>query len=586
MKINIITGIIVLSTALFLSCEDVKFGDGFLEKAQSEDLNLDSVFSRKLYAEQALSQVYRSLPYGLLTGTGAGNNKIHLDLLESLTDLNHSSLTYGGVMTQYYSGALNSSTDPSRAKYSFINDGGWKGIRDAYIFINNVDRVPDMTVEEKTIRKAEAKMIIALHYAEMFRHFGGLPLVDRVYTPSETPEFKRMTAEQTLAHIVGLLDEVALELPWNIANPVVDDGRMTAAGAMGLKIRVLLFAASPLFNDATPFMDGDASTEKIVWFGAKNNNRWNAVVTACEAFISRLNNEGGYGLVNNTGNSRTDFRKAYYERNNNEVLISTRKGYKRDNLLNAFFEHVGYGIGNTTLDYVDMFPMADGTEFDWNNPLHAQYPFFDASGNPVRDPRLYESVLVNGDVFQGRKAELYIGGRERTIERRNMTGFVIRKFRLDVNSAAGTVVHWPYLRLPEIFLSYAEALNEVNGSPSALAYDMLDRTRDRVGVGRIPRNLNRTEFREAILKERALEFGYEEVRFFDIIRWKREDIFRKKLKGLTITSPDNGITLSFERYEIEQERDWQTRWNPKWYLTAIPLDEVSKGYGLIQNPGW
>jgi hypothetical protein len=591
MKNIILTTFIMLMTIMFIGCEDIRFGDAFLEKAQSEELNLDSVFSRKQYAEQALSQVYRSLPYGLQTGGNIGSNKLNLDLLECLTDLNSTGLTYGAGNQEYYTGSLSSSSKEVNFKYSFIGEGGWKGIRDAYIFINNVDRVPDMTDEEKALRKAEAKMIIAIHYAEMFRHFGGLPLVDRAYAPSDEPDLKRMTAQQTLDHIIGLLDEVVQILPWTIANSQVDDGRMTAAGALGLKIRVLLFAASPLFNDDVPFLEGSASDEKLVWFGSKDNSRWQDVVDACEVFFNRLNTEGGYMLVNNTGNARTDFRKAYYERNNQEVLISHRQGHKRENVLNVFFEHTEYGTGNATLDYVNMFPMADGSDFNWDNPVHAQNPFFDALGNPVRDPRLYETVLINGDDFQGRKAELYIGGRERKLDVRTQgyaaTGFALRKFYLDKESAAGTIVHWPYLRLPEIYLTYAEALNEVNGGPNALAYDMLDHTRDRVVVGRIPRGLNQADFREALLRERALEFGYEEVRHFDMIRWKREDLFRKKLQGLAIFSGDNnGGALTYEKYELPQSRDWQNRWNTKWYITPFHIDEINKGYGLIQNPGW
>src|SRR5690606_9440603 len=102
----ILTTFILLMTIIFISCEDIKFGDAFLEKAQSEELNLDSVFSRKQYAEQALSQVYRSLPYGLLTGGSIGSNKLNLDLLECLTDLNSTGLTYGAGNQEYYTGSL------------------------------------------------------------------------------------------------------------------------------------------------------------------------------------------------------------------------------------------------------------------------------------------------------------------------------------------------------------------------------------------------------------------------------------------------------------------------------------------------
>ena len=587
MKNILKTTILAFTTICFISCEDLKFGDKFLEKAQSQDFSIDSVFSKKIYAEQALSQVYRSLPFGLQTGQGDATSKIGLDILESITDLSYSTLTYGGAMTGYYTGSLTSSTNPKNTTYNFEKSGGWDGIRDAHIFIENIDRVPDMTSEEKAIRKAEAKMIVAIHYAEMFRYFGGLPLLDKVYSAEDKPQLPRMTAEATLNHIVTLLNEVATVLPWKIENPVVDDGRMTAAAAMGLKVRVLLFAASPLFNDNEPYMTGPAADNKLVWFGAKNETRWNDVKVACEDFLTRLNNESAYSLVN-SGSPRDDFRKAYYDRNNGEVLISTRKGYK--GYTGTFFENASYGSCNPTLDYVNMFPMKDGSDFDWNNATAAQYPFFDATGNPVRDPRLYESILVNGDVYQGRKAQLYIGGDERKTDDKTKgiaaTGFVIRKFRLDVNSAAGTVLHWPYLRLPEIYLSYAEALNEINAGPTTTAYEMLNKTRDRVAVGRVATGLNQAQFREAILRERALEFGFEEVRYFDIIRWKRQDIMQKKCKGLTINLVNNGATLTYEQFEIPITRDWQTRWNAKWYLTPFPIDEVNKGYGISQNPGW
>ncbi len=48
-------------------------------------------------------------------------------------------------------------------------------IRKAYIYIENVDKVPDMTDDEKRIRKAEAKVVIAFHYTQMIRFYGGMP---------------------------------------------------------------------------------------------------------------------------------------------------------------------------------------------------------------------------------------------------------------------------------------------------------------------------------------------------------------------------------------------------------------------------
>jgi hypothetical protein len=87
----------------------------------------------------------------------------------------------------------------------------------------------------------------------------------------------------------------------------------------------------------------------------------------------------------------------------------------------------------------------------------------------------------------------------------------------------------------------------------------------------------------------------EEVRFYDLIRWKRADDFKKRLHGLLIKQErnNNGVPtgkFTYEKVELFkrylQDEDGKVNFNPKWYLSAFPIDEVRKGYGLTQNPGW
>ena len=89
---------------------------------------------------------------------------------------------------------------------------------------------------------------------------------------------------------------------------------------------------------------------------------------------------------------------------------------------------------------------------------------------------------------------------------------------------------------------------------------------------------------EEIIDERAREFCFEEVRWYDLIRWKRADILAQPLYGITITG--NARDLEFSDPEPEPDRAWTNNFDPKWYLSAFPSDEINKGYGLIQNPGW
>lgn len=352
---------------------------------------------------------------------------------------------------------------------------------------------------------------------------------------------------------------------------------------MGLKVRVLLFGASPLFNSDAPYKEGKASQDLLTWFGGYDATHWNNVVTAAQEFITELESSGVYSLVN-TGNPRADFRTAYNDRTSSELLIQTHRYYKHNKwFIEACYGETmsGYGgVARPTQELVDMYTMTDGSDFDWSNPMHAAAPYDN------RDPRLYETAIVNGDAFRGRTAELWTGGRERkTLSRAaSGTGYMLRKFCLDGDAAAkGTVANWPYLRLPEIYLSLAEALNEVNGGPTAEAYEYLGKTKDRVDVDRVVQNLSQDDFREEVLTERAREFCMEEVRWYDLVRWKKPFI---QPHGIEITKAADG-SLAYEIVGTNSfKRVWVNNWDTKWYLDPLPADEVNKNYGIIQNPGW
>jgi hypothetical protein len=586
MKAKKIIYIFAVLALIVTSCEKVEFGNEFLNKPPSVDVTKDTIFNSLELAQRYLWQGYSTLPYGLNLNFSAKGNKLGMDLLESLSDLSHTFMPWGGVNQLYYNGQYNAAVaDNSRVKYSYTGEESWDGIRIGWVFIENADRIPDASPEYIAQLKAEAKMLIALHYTDMFRHYGGMPWVDHAYTPTENTDLPRLTSLETMNNIVALLDEAIADMPWLTDDPANWDGRFNKAAAMGLKARLLLFGASPLFNDNQPYLAGEASDKNYTWHGNYDSDLWTQAAQAAKDLLDRISLEGGYALTN-TGNPRKDFQDAYYNRGNGEVLISTRvryrSGFRFDGQYYFYQSAAGYGTACPTKEYVDMFPMADGT------PIDATGSGWDPNDPWAnRDPRLYETVLVNGDDFQGRKAELWINGRERRNINFNGTksGFGIKKFLLDQNGATSfqSVVHWPYMRLAEVYLTYAEALNEANGGPTAEAYAAVNLIRNRVGLNNLTPGLSQDAFREAVLLERALEFGYEEVRWFDIIRWKNEDAFKTKLHGVNTRKVGN--TFSYEVFELP-ERFWQDNFSPKWYLSAFPPDEINKGYGLVQNPGW
>lgn len=602
-----IRNIVLLSSLLLVGCDDFKFGNDFLEKPLSNEMNIDSIYSKKVYAEQALAQAYHSLP-----DFWSHNNRLGWQIVESITDLAETCKAGGTV---YHSGSVTASSTGSWVySMSYNTEHGefsaTYGIRQANLFIENVDRVPDMTDEEKRIRKGEAKMIIAYHYVQMLRNLGGMPWIDRAYKPEDEMKMTRMTVEESVTKISELIDEAASMLPWGVE--AMDDGRMTAAGALALKSRMLLFVASPLFNNEKPYKEGEAADLHYVWYGNYSDSRWQDALDAGLRFL-RENVKNGelYKLVD-TGNPRKDFYSGYFDRYNHECLIASHRWIKWDRNAKSISQ-LRFGVANPTLNYVDMFPMKDGSDFNWDNEEHRKCPFFNEEGKEVRDPRLYETIIVTGDKYDGRQAEIYKGGREQPKDMgggqdgifggMGYTGITIRKHVQDLKTDLnGKYYQCPLMRLSEVYLNIAEAMNELGKATEKDefgrdAYDYVNLVRGRVDVG----GLNREEItpgeelREAILRERALEFGYEEMRYYDIVRWMHKDYLDVPLRRLRTfpIDPNDKTTPANKRlfrYEFDNtypnQRVWVKEWDDRYYLTPIPLEEINKKYGLVQNPGW
>lgn len=639
------------AAALFAasSCSDLKFGNDFLEKEPGADMTLEQIFSSKLYAERELIGAYASLRTCLTVHSNNGNyefqnggNKIGWDNLDTMTDLMQSHCTWGGVIKTYYAGTYNAEAEnEGSGKFGFLPDqeGAWTGIRRAWIFINNVDRVPDMTDEEKKVRKGEARMIIALQMHEMLRHFGGVPILDDYATPENemTADYSRKTVRQCVDFIVNMCEQAAKELPWTVAD--ADNGRMTAAGALALKARVLQLAARPLFNASTPYLQAQEPTAAnkasvkedpglMTWLGSYKQENWQAVADACEDFFKK-NTENGdaYRMVvpqtNDAEGYRQAFSTCYADRESPEIIIHTGRAIPTySNTYHRFYFGLtdqgqagrGYGGGCVTLNFVDMFTAADGTPSDYRKWLSDHGHDGTVYNNPFtgKDPRLYETVLIAGDRYRTRCAETWIDGLEHgsSANPKCATGFIIRKFLWDYNDEfLNKATNSAYIRLPELYLMYAEALNELGRSQEALSW--LNKTRTRVGLPEMTlpnaaklhsgqalpdypecRLKGDKYLREEILDERAREFCFEEVRWFDIAFWKREDLMRKILYGIQITRKsgsfeEGNLVLTYsDPSKMDQGRIWQDKFSPKWFLSAFPSDEINKGYGLVQNPGW
>lgn len=669
---------IVVSTAVVMglsinSCTDpFKVGNNFLEKAPGGTVTADTVFTNAEYTRQFLANLYNKQYYALPTNSTNSPPQCRnywKGMPDALSDTHQLFFTNTIVGNMYYTGALTSQTDGNNNGniFPFLNEYVWEQIHNCYIFLDKIASVPGLDDAEKKRMTDEAKCIIASTYLTTFRFYGGLPLVKGSFTGAEDKyEYPRASVEETVNFIVGILDEIIANnnLPWAYtgAQAATETGRWTLAAAMALKIKTLQFAASPLFNDTKPYYDGEFTMKDSgpVWYGNYDAARWEKVKVACEAFFAKMNASDTYHLIVPEGKTQEDYRYAYRAsyllQNSPEVLMGIRvaksangNDYGWFNLRsNARFSYC------PTQEYVEMFPWADGTPFNWEETEKAgKLDEMFIKGERVadkqmlqnrvytRDPRLYENVAVNGALktidwgsgkTSGANYETWIGGTDalnNPVTQANHYGTGYRFLKYYAGDAyQRKFPHWVWLSVPEVYLAYAEALTQLGDNVKAIEY--VDAVRARVGLKGLDEcnpSLNlktdKKNLIEEILRERACEFAFQDSRYFDLIRYKRKDLFEKKLHSLHIFRlvqndkgewvRENSQWYNGDRTKHEYKADgttnpryyepshfeyekapitggarywWDKGFSSKWYLNPFPIVEINKGYGLVQNPGW
>lgn len=189
---------IALGTTMFTGCVDeLKVGNGFLEKAPGVDVNIDTVFTKAEYTRNFLWSAY-----GQIYCTYTSGNMMNGAPIDVLSDSYQCYVGWGGPIQSYYPGSLTEDAQDTengnyQGKFSYSTiTGGLSGdsggrvsiyetVRKCWQIIENIDRVPDMDDKEKSRLKGEAYTIMASRYFDAFRNFGGLCLVKKAYAVGE-----------------------------------------------------------------------------------------------------------------------------------------------------------------------------------------------------------------------------------------------------------------------------------------------------------------------------------------------------------------------------------------------------------------
>lgn len=540
------------------SCND------FLDREEDSFIDKTATFDSYNRTKQYLTYAYSLLPEGLNRFSGGA-------LLGAATDDACFAIESSNIQ-QFNNGSWNALSNPDN-----VWDRYFAGIAKCCTLLENSNHInldisrldPAKRVEYennlKDIRmwRAEAHFLRAYFNFELLKRYGPIPIIkstlDINKDYSDTP---RPTMKEVVEFIANDCDIAAdsLELtPWRNMNDAF--GRATKGAALALKSRLLLYAASPLYVD---FGDIDEANKP------SDATLWKAAADAAKAVID-LNQ---YELAP----AYDDLFKNDFQ--NKEYIFVRRYPSNSDFEKSNFpISYGGKGGTNPSQNLIDDYEMLDGTAFDWSDPVKAAHPFEN------RDERLLATVLMNGVLFKGKRVATYPGGADATPNpNATKTGYYLRKFlneNVNIQTGGGSDGHVvPLFRLAEIYLNYAEALNEYDPTnPDIAVY--LNKIRERVSLPDVPSGLTQEQMRTLIHHERRVELAFEEHRFWDVRRWKvASSTLGAPVKGVKITQDDAG-NFTYSPVQVEQ-RVFQ----PKMYWYPIPQSEVLKLHHWEQNKGW
>ena len=572
----LVMGIILLTA----SCKK----DGFLDQTVTSSLNEITTFSDSANSMAFLNNIYTNIGFASDPRRFNGGNYA-AGLEASCDEAEGPNASTANGFVQFATGSVNASIVP---------DDAWNipytNIRAVNQFLRHLPVIP-FTAALKAQSEAEARFLRAWYYTMMLQHYGGVPLVgDSIYAVASTITAKRNTYKECVDYILAECDYAAGILPLVQTGSLY--GRVSKGACLALKSRVLLFAASPLFNNGGTAGGGELAS--IVAYPDGDPNRWKLAADAARAVIatnayalytdsSSIGGEKGYG-----------FQKLFPLRYSTEFILSRMMGQNK--YLESLWDVPSRGGSGGPFPYqemVDAFPMSNGlpitdpaSGYDPNQPYRN------------RDPRLGYSIMHDSTLrtvfganqpsplllYTNTAANPPVAASGDAVYKGTPTGLYIFKM-VDPNVINNSVNEssrcLPLMRYAEIVLNFAEATNEADG-PTTEVYQAVEAIRQRAGLRpfQLPVGLSKDDMRIAIQNERRIELAYEGHRFFDVRRWMiAEQTQNQQMHGMEVKR--NGSAVTYNVFNVRKHN-----FTRAMYLWPIPLKEIAKSPELLQNPGY
>ena len=523
-------------------------------------------------------------------------------------------------------------------------------------YVSDRSRVSGLSESERLRWLAEVKTLKAFYHYYLFRLYGPIPIVDENIPVTASPEevkVKRQKVDDVVNYIVSLIDESVNDLPGRIALTIVEAGRLTQAAALGIKAKTLLLAASPLFNGNTDYANF-VNHEKEPFINQNyDRNKWTLAATAAKEAIDNAEANGIklYDIKNDISTTLPDellygvqVRGAVTQRFNSELVwsVGQQNTYNLQQwsmarlspIMEDAPENVLYGTAKSvyapTLATIERFYSKNGVPIEedkdwinngWYNKRYEtqditqadRYNMKEGERTAVlhfnREPRFYGSIGFDRGTWFGAGWILpdaepnYIKGRNgelagiRKTGVRSITGYYAKKINHLENVISKDKSHletypFPIIRLADLYLMYAEALNESKDAVDDDVYKYVDLVRVRSGIPGVKEawskySTNPTKpstasgMREIIHRERHIELAIEGHHYFDVRRWKTAaKELSLPIAGWSIEGEDEATYYQIKTIYIPP------LFTNKQYLWPLKEESIIKNSNLIQTYGW
>lgn len=524
----------------------------------------------------------------------------------------------------------------------------FQGIRSCNIFLENVsnlNKVTDLTLEERNRWLGEVKFLKAYYHFVLLRMYGPIPIIDHNLLISATPEavrIRRMPVDTCVNYIATLLDSAAVKLPNFLPKVFTEAGRITRPIALSIKARLLLMAASPLFNGNPDYQNFKDKHGVSLFNSTYDASKWQRAADAAKIAI-QASQDGGNQLyyfndhtfkLSDTTITQMNIRNSICEKWNTETVwgnsnangnvlqtittgtidpknVNNKNGYGGKlyatmKMAEIFYTKNGVPIEeDKTLDFSEKNKLRTATV---DEGFNIETGYETARINFDRENRFYADLGFDGGVWYmydsptGSDIKTYVMkakanqlGNTSSYVYYCASGYFLKKF------AAWETVYfpnlkfqnfpWPEVRLADLYLMYAEASNEASG-PSDEILSYLDLIRKRAGLLSVKESwetystnpgkfTTKEGMRDIIHQERGIELAFEGSRFWDMKRWKKANLyFNQPITGWSVKESE---ASSYYQTTVLYRPMFIA---PRDYFWPIWQDALSVNPELVQNPGW